>query len=642
MKKYLLYLSLMTTIMMTSCKLSEPPTCVTGAERCESNEVITGTGIYQVCSETGEWGDDFVCAAGCKDDLHCSNDDESMPKCSEDGKIRCKTIDDITLAFNCRDGLWLPSICYSNQCSEESGCIDSTQACEGSSSRCIDVPDIGSVQIDCIDQKKTTFYCPKGITCDGDKCADGTISSESVLACGEEKTNCTQSIEHWKSGRCTNGACIVTECESGYHPYETSCEKDDSNNCGNHDHPCTKDQVNGSATVSCDTGKCIAITCDNDHTIDETNHICIEKQATCTQDKCINSVNQGILYKCLAKDLSTEGIECIDKKDNALSCNHEGTGCGTCLNETYQCSDDKKQLLKCKDGDFGTDQNCSSMAGDDVNARSYCGIADGHPTCIKECTNDYHKDDDGNCTIQCESDKVWDESQHRCVIPNCMSLTNPKVSDICIFGRYPQTEDGGIEELEWQILSIEPGSMLMITKYVLEARPFSQACDSSSPDSDPCLTKVWENSSIRSWLNGLDATHNTSNLDYTTNNFMKTAFTEEEKQQIYEVHDNPNPDGETSEWLFLLSKDEANSYFASNEERKSYATPYAQRDDILVVNYSDYINTHYCSASWLLRSPGVNPNEVAFVHCQNGIFSPYDAYVYVNTVGVRPALRLIH
>ena len=601
MKAHHLYLFILLASAVTSCKLSEPPNCVTGAERCESNEVITGTGIYQVCSETGEWGDDFVCAAGCKDDLHCSNDDESMPKCSEDGKIRCKTIDDITLAFNCRDGLWLPSICYSNQCSEESGCIDSTQACEGSSSRCIDVPDIGSVQIDCIDQKKTTFYCPKGITCDGDKCADGTISSESVLACGEEKTNCTQSIEHWKSGRCTNGACIVTECESGYHPYEDElqCEENTNDNCGVHGKVCATDKT-------CDTssGKC----------------------------ECTNG-----LKAC--------GTECVDISSNLNHCGECNQDCVISNSQSVNCEAGSCKATKCETGYHLYNNQCEQ------DSNSNCGQHDKKCTkeqfegsatvscenaqCVIKTCDSTHQLNGGKCIDKCSDDEFWDSSTKQCEKRTCSSMKDLNVGDTCYFGRYMYDSDGTIKPLEWLIISIDNvnNRLFMITLNVIDFKPYNEANGYFD----------WYNCTLRSWLNGFDATYNKMEVDYTDNSFKKTAFNSDELESIIfynhpinEYAGNTEHMGITDvdDYVFNLSLNDATTYLTS-ETRKASPTEYAKKNANAYVEPAGCTGTQ-CKSRWWLRDTILINSVQAESITPAGNGDLYD--LNHKSVGIRPAL----
>ena len=161
------------------------------------------------------------------------------------------------------------------------------------------------------------------------------------------------------------------------------------------------------------------------------------------------------------------------------------------------------------------------------------------------------------------------------------------------FGSYPQTANGDIQAIEWQILAKEENKMLVISKYAIEAKRF----DVSSND--------WKNSEIRQWLNG---------------DFYNNAFSEQEKKNINSF----NGDN-----VFLLSMEEASKYFANNKERKCNATEKNKKNGA-------YVDAKGCSY-WWLRSPSYPnySNIVAFVYRQ-GSFGY--RYVYIAKYVARPTL----
>ena len=177
------------------------------------------------------------------------------------------------------------------------------------------------------------------------------------------------------------------------------------------------------------------------------------------------------------------------------------------------------------------------------------------------------------------------------------SFKNAKVGDYVKFGSYPQTSNGQNQSIEWQVLSIENGKMLVISRYGLDAKCF----DSSS--------NVWKNSEICNWLNG---------------EFYNKSFTDQEKKSINLSN---LSDVGTSDNVFLLSKDEAEKYFANNDARRCKATDYVLKKN----NWSD---GYWC---WWLRSP--NPYSSNFVCSVNDDGSILDYYDVSHFVGVvRPAL----
>lgn len=121
---------------------------------------------------------------------------------------------------------------------------------------------------------------------------------------------------------------------------------------------------------------------------------------------------------------------------------------------------------------------------------------------------------------------------------------------------------------------------------------------------------TWETCSLRTWLNG---------------SFMDDAFSPEEAEKIVEstVTANKNPEyhtspgNDTTDKVFLLSIDEVNQYFSSDEER--------------ICKYNG------SACVWWLRSPGIYSSLAACVDSDGSIFD-YGSSVNSANGGVRPAL----
>ena len=182
------------------------------------------------------------------------------------------------------------------------------------------------------------------------------------------------------------------------------------------------------------------------------------------------------------------------------------------------------------------------------------------------------------------------------------SFKNAKVGDYVKFGSYPQTSNGGVQPIEWQVLSKENNKMLVISKYGLDAKRF----DSSS--------NVWKNSEIRNWLNG---------------EFYNKVFSDQEKKSINLSN---LSDVGTADHVFLLSKDEAEKYFANNDARICKATDYVLKKN----------NWSYGYWYWWLRSPDPDdsdPDDSNYVCIVNDDGYLDDYYRVDNDFGVvLPAL----
>ena len=174
--------------------------------------------------------------------------------------------------------------------------------------------------------------------------------------------------------------------------------------------------------------------------------------------------------------------------------------------------------------------------------------------------------------------------------------TEPEsVPESVVFGHYEQDgdESNGPEPIEWDVISVEDGKMLLISKNVLGVRPYYTGNN----------VVTWESSDLRVWLN---------------NPFYNKSFDESEQVQIVTVT-NSNPDNpsfgtdggnDTEDKVFLLSIDEANALFDSNQARNN-------------------------GSWWWLRSPGENSKCAASVDVDGRVCT--DGRIVYNR-GVRPAM----
>ena len=162
-------------------------------------------------------------------------------------------------------------------------------------------------------------------------------------------------------------------------------------------------------------------------------------------------------------------------------------------------------------------------------------------------------------------------------------LLSPSVGDIVTFGHYEQDNDeaNGPEEIEWIVLRIRNGGATLISRYALDAMPFSD--DEERPTWDVCT--------LRDWLNGP---------------FIDAAFTEEEQVLLKEedvpadwtpVHEDLDPGQDTRDRVYLLSCTESRLWFESTEARYCQATDYA-------VARGAFVNDDTGGTWWHLRSPG--------------------------------------
>ncbi len=167
----------------------------------------------------------------------------------------------------------------------------------------------------------------------------------------------------------------------------------------------------------------------------------------------------------------------------------------------------------------------------------------------------------------------------------------------------------GNEIIEWIGLDKKDGYTLLLSRYALEGKPFSNAAKNVT----------WENSSIRAWLN---------------KDFYNSVFSEEEKKHITAKTVKTPPSNDTVDRVFLLSSDEALAYCVSNTLRiasvkvkNCKATFNAAKN----IPFCDEIGCH-----WWLRSPGTIENHFQVVSVQGWLVELGYAATFTN--GVRPAI----
>lgn len=169
-------------------------------------------------------------------------------------------------------------------------------------------------------------------------------------------------------------------------------------------------------------------------------------------------------------------------------------------------------------------------------------------------------------------------------------LRNPKVGDKFYFG----TNSG--KKIWWQVLSVQNRKALIISSSNICSKPFHQ----------PGGKNAWSDCTLRKWLN---------------NDFINGCFTQEEKAKIQpcEIANDRTRNfwmrgaAPTTDHVFLLSIQEANSFFDNDQSRAN-------------------------GSWWWLRSPNENDiSSAAYVYDDGKVFIKGGGNVS-NNGGVRPAM----
>lgn len=197
------------------------------------------------------------------------------------------------------------------------------------------------------------------------------------------------------------------------------------------------------------------------------------------------------------------------------------------------------------------------------------------------------------------------------------------------------------EPIKWRVLNVSDGQALLLADVALDNQKYNLNHTKLS----------WENSSIRSWLNGYDALSNEPKEDYTNKNFIDFAFSNAEQEAINETSINDDSIKNLQDKIFLLSTsdvyntDKAKSYgfakdnYAFDEGRRSKSSTYAKAMGLSSETSAEYKD----NCAWWLRSlyaiAAVGEARVSYI-LTNGVMYLQGSNIDNYVIGVRPVLNL--
>lgn len=165
------------------------------------------------------------------------------------------------------------------------------------------------------------------------------------------------------------------------------------------------------------------------------------------------------------------------------------------------------------------------------------------------------------------------------------------------FGSYAKSEIAGanFEPLEWIVLEKQNGKALLLSKYIIDCMPYEKNA----------YEIVWENSSLRNWLN---------------NDFLNAAFTAEEKNLILQTNcynqgstvQSIGGGNNTLDYLFCPSVDEMRKYFGEGE-RESYGFKLGIKAASYGTKFANKRGNGIEASSYWLRTPGQNYHHAMYV-----------------------------
>ncbi len=192
---------------------------------------------------------------------------------------------------------------------------------------------------------------------------------------------------------------------------------------------------------------------------------------------------------------------------------------------------------------------------------------------LKEKRKHPPKDERDHNSGQIEAIKVLVEERNK---EFEVKRKNLKIGDEFYYGTYPNEFLSKGKKVLWKVLNIQDDKALIICSDTINGQKFHNSDGSA----------IWRDCTLRKWLN---------------NDFFGSFFTKTEKTRILPSEIKTVKKQKlikvgsvtTTDYVFLLSVQEANELFADDEARK------------LVLYNSSY--------SWWLRSPGKSPDFVARV-----------------------------
>ena len=213
-------------------------------------------------------------------------------------------------------------------------------------------------------------------------------------------------------------------------------------------------------------------------------------------------------------------------------------------------------------------------------------------------------------------------------------------ADNVYFGTYRQSSNGSggynMDPIKWRVLSNANEQLFLLSDQNLDVFQYHTEKESVT----------WGTSTMRSWLNGYDASANMgeeNGIDYTGDNFLDTAFSANEQAAIAvtDVVNDDNTDygtdggNNTTDHIFLLSLAEVRSYFPDYlcfSTNTAYVAGGGKLGSGMYgVGESDW---------WWLRSPGYDNTRAAFIDWEDGSPNTDGDPVDNKTTAVRPAFKL--
>lgn len=223
---------------------------------------------------------------------------------------------------------------------------------------------------------------------------------------------------------------------------------------------------------------------------------------------------------------------------------------------------------------------------------SSCGKSDNNNGKYNNSTNSQNEINDESGELDetglNDENAIWNPE-------NSQSNKRYEIGDTITFGNY----NG---HTEWIVLDKQKGNLVLISKYAIEKYPYNKAYKETD----------WNKSSLRDWLNSI---------------YINATFSKNEQEAIANEYVDYSENTQygtmgsgITDKVYILSLEEVNQYFKSDQERK--------------VTLIDGTETN-----WWLRSPGCDKSNASYVRTDGSV--DYAGFGVDNMdQAVRPVIRV--
>lgn len=311
----------------------------------------------------------------------------------------------------------------------------------------------------------------------------------------------------------------------------------------------------------------------------------------------------------------------ITKKDDPIDCNYQAS-----VNEETTQKPEKKVDSEHQDGDskVGT---LNAKKGLMVLAAVVLLVIIIAAVVLLVNNNNQKNDKEASSVIKAsEESSVIKASEESSVDTSveASSVDNKKWENLepgatVFFGKYEQDNNtsNGPEDIEWIVLAKMDDSLLVISKYLLDCKPYDTGTEAVT----------WETCYLRGWLN---------------NDFFNSAFSKDEQSWVRVTYLKDETEGtskNTSNNVFILSATEASMLFNTDEERLCVPTDYAVAQGAAESNKTKVNGVP--SGWWWLRSPGTTfPNSAAYIYDSGAVGNLGIFYGFTQNA-IRPVICLV-